>query len=553
MPSNVTNFTDQPMELECANYTCYDDGIRYIGMRGEVLVCRHPIMPTKRIIDADTGNIKIEIAYNAGLRWQKLIVNRSTVASAQKIVDLSDRGIGVSSDNAFELVKYLMTLEQINRAILPTQKSAGHMGCVRDGESWEFVPYSSKIALNDNDLSLQQLKSGLTPRGTKEKWLNVVREIRTGDSLPARIALDAAFMAPCVKLTNSLNCMIHFCGKSGTGKTVALQVAASVWGEPLTEGGKLIKSLNSTKNALEATAANCGNLPVMMDELQMIKNQKDYDELIYSLTEGQGRGRATRTGSLQTSRSWQTVFITTGEAGILKQHSGTGAAARVIEVDGGERNYYKNAPATSASVKLNYGWAGPIWISILQQPGMIDRLNEYRDKYYADLVGKTVDKQAGSAALLLAVSRLVAEEVFHDECSLTVANILPYLVTIRDADINCRCLDWLRDTIVANSARFNDALEENRGEIWGKYDDNTCYIIRSVFDKLLTNAGYDSKTFLKWAREREEIISDDGRYTVKPRINGKLVWCVALRFPDDTAEAGTEPVVVSNPDEDLPF
>lgn len=52
---------------------------------------------------------------------------------------------------------------------------------------------------------------------------------------------------------------MHLWGKSGTGKTVALIIAMSIWGNPAI--GHLVKNLNSTNVGLERLSAFLNNLP----------------------------------------------------------------------------------------------------------------------------------------------------------------------------------------------------------------------------------------------------------------------------------------------------
>ena len=58
-------------------------------------------------------------------------------------------------------------------------------------------------------------------------------------------------------------------GRTGVGKSVALMVAASVWGNP---NGGLFGTMNGTLNFLQSQAALLRNLPLCLDELQTIRD-----------------------------------------------------------------------------------------------------------------------------------------------------------------------------------------------------------------------------------------------------------------------------------------
>ena len=58
-----TLFPEQPVQLQCQNYVCDEYGVSYSGRMGEeVQVCSHPIMPTMRVVNLDSGEEKLEIS-----------------------------------------------------------------------------------------------------------------------------------------------------------------------------------------------------------------------------------------------------------------------------------------------------------------------------------------------------------------------------------------------------------------------------------------------------------------------------------------------------------
>ena len=69
----VTMFPEQPVQMHCGKYVADEFGVAYTGRMGEEIeVCSHPIMPVKRIINIDTNEEKLEIAYSRGGRWRSL-------------------------------------------------------------------------------------------------------------------------------------------------------------------------------------------------------------------------------------------------------------------------------------------------------------------------------------------------------------------------------------------------------------------------------------------------------------------------------------------------
>jgi len=535
--NNITLFPDQPKQVFCGKYKCDDSGISYIGRMGDTVdVCSHPILPVKRIIDIDSNAEKLDIAYSRGGRWRNIIVGRENLASAQKIIQLARNGIAVNSENAKEIVKYITEIESMNYEQMDVQNSTEHLGWLVNGG---FAPFCDGVVYGGESGEFARIFDGFTGCGEYDKWIEIARSVRSGKSIPARIALAASFAAPIVSLCGALPFFVHLWGTQGCGKTVGLMLAASVWGNP-DMGAGYIKSFGGTKVSMELYAAFCCNVPVLLDELQVISDRRMFDDIIYMLCEGMSKGRGAKEGGLQLQRRWSTCMITTGEMPIVQSNSGGGAAVRTIEVNYGGEPLFEDARGVANTLKENYGFAGRIFVEALKNPKTVAALREVQKKQYQKLSGIIQDKQVLSASLLLAADRLADALIFHDKKYLKADDIKPYLVTQEEADVNYRCYQWLSGYIAANPRRF-DSQDQNNGEMWGSREGNTIYIIRSIFDRILHSEGYSPGAFLTWAKRKHRILADDyegdnKRLTRRKTIGGQRVMCVALILDDEEEE-----------------
>lgn len=557
--ANTTAFPGQEKalqgidELQCGAYECDENGVSYIGQMGQdVQVIRHPLMPVKRIIDVDSGEEKMQIAFRrgAGRAWKTMIAGKDMLASAQRIIALSKNGIAVNSENAKEVVRYMADMESMNYDDLPEQRSTSHLGWLPGGQ---FAPYTDEVVFAGESDEFTRIYSDFHPEGTENAWLDIVKKVRTGKSVPARIALAASFAAPLVQKLGALSFFVHFWGLQGSGKTVALMLGASVWGNPLIGG--YIKSFSGTKVSQELFAAFCGNLPVFLDELQVISDRKSFDDIIYALCEGVSKGRGAKDGGLQTAKRWATVFMTTGEMPMVQSNSGGGAAVRTIEVNYGGEPFFEDARTVANTLKANYGFAGRKYIDALREEGTLDALRELQKKYYAQLSGDIQDKQVLSASILLAADALADAAIFHDKHSLTVADIKPYLITQEQADINRRCYQYLVGWIASNQARFSSDPDENKGQQWGlsEKDEGTgkevVYIIRNDFERAVNDGGYPPGAFLSWAKRNGLLKTKRAdSNTIQKTIGKTRPLCVAVYMPTDDEASGFVQV-----DEEMPF
>ena len=511
--SNQTMFPKQPTQLECGAYVADEYGVSRLNEMGaEVEVISHPLMPVKRVTNIETFEEKLEIAYCRGKDpWKTITVSREQLASAQKIIGLSKQGVDVNSENAKEVVRYMSKLESLNYDDLPRQDSVSHMGWLEDGR---FMPYVDDVSYDGDSTEFMRMYTEFKPYGDQQKWLDLAKDVRSADSVPARIALAAAFAAPLVHILGGLPFFVHFWGETGCGKTVGLMLAASVWGNP--DVGRYIKTFSGTKVSQELYAAFCCNLPILFDELQVISDRKTFDDIVYMLCEGVSKGRGAKEGGLQAQKRWSSCIITTGEMPITQGNSGGGAVARIVEVNFGGKPLFKDARGTANALKEHYGHAGPKFIEMMRKDGVIDALKILQKKFYGELMKEDVqDKQVLSASILLAADALATMGIFKDSRALTVDEIKDYLVSRTETDVNLRCYQWLIGYCAANPRRF-DSEDQSNGECWGQYktDHGVEYLCinKSVFEDMLKNKGFSAGAFIDWAR-RKNLLKDTFRGT----------------------------------------
>lgn len=557
--SNQTMFPKQPAQLECGTYVADEYGVSRMNELGaEVVVISHPLMPVKRVTNIESFEEKLEIAYCRGSDpWKNLTVSRELLASAQKIITLARQGVAVNSENAKEVVRYMGVLESMNYDNLPRQNSVSHMGWLQDGK---FMPYVEDVSYDGDNVEFLKMYEEFKPTGDEQTWMNLAKEVRKSESIPARIALAASFAAPLVQILGGLPFFVHFWGETGCGKTVGLMLAASVWGNP--DVGRYVKTFSGTKVSQELYAAFCCNLPILFDELQVISDRKTFDDIIYMLCEGVSKGRGAKEGGLQTQRRWSSCIITTGEMPITQGNSGGGAVARIVEVNFGGVPLFKDARGTANTLKEHYGFAGPKFIHTLQKGGVIDALKALQKKFYTELMQEDVqDKQVLSASILLAADALATKAIFKDKHALTVEEIKGYLVSRSETDVNLRCYQWLVGFCAANPRRF-DGEDQTNGELWGKYEDGYVYINKTVFDDIVKNKGFSPGAFLDWARRKDLLKcqyyglgNKNNRPTWPVWVNKKQVPHVVLKLPAEEEQSEKEEyqkyAQVNDPD--MPF
>ena len=236
-----------------------------------------------------------------------------------------------------------------------------------------------------------------------------MRDLR-GKSIPLRFMMACSFASVLVKIFKINPFMVHLWGKSSNGKTVSQMVCASIWGNPAK--GKLVSSLDNTKVALERMLNFMRNLPLIADELQLIKNSFiNYDTLIYVLTEGKGKDRGTVDNGLTNVTEWDNVIITSGEEPITSSNSKEGVKNRVFEIEE-NGTIIENGRETVSFIQENYGYAGREFVDIVKNSDLFEPYNEIVN----NLKDKTASKkQINAMAVILLADKITSEVIFEDE------------------------------------------------------------------------------------------------------------------------------------------
>lgn len=547
--SNVIQFTQPPIEnLKCGKWECNDTGITKsvmgAGMIPQTIVaCPHPILPVERLINVDSETEKIKLAFFKDNKWQYITIERSIVANKSNIIQLSDRGVEVNSENAKDLVSYIADVVSLNAKEIPVNRSTDRLGWIEN----EFAPYVDDLKY-DGDIAFKDVYASVKEVGDYEEWKKVCREIRK-ESKIAHLLLASSFASVLNEILGVLPFVVHIWGGTGTGKTVGLMLAMSVWGNP--EVGKLVRTLNATQVALARYASFVHDIPFAGDELQTIKNRWDsFDNLVMYLTEGVDRGRGKAYGGIELLKQWNCCFLFTGEEPITKATSGGGVKNRVIEVEATEKviadgNYISNF------VRKNYGYAGKDFINNI--PKQEDLQKRYRE-IFQEILQKTdtTDKQAMAMATILLADEISTDLIFKDE-KLTVEDISNWLTSTKDVDVSTRAYEWTMNWISQNINKFK---ENESGEIWGKYieDQDICLVNKSLYAEALNKAGFDFTAVIRKFADRNQIERNtQGKFTHSTKAFGVKANYIKFKLEPEKSDIAYEENYEQQEMADLPF
>lgn len=538
--NNVIDFTGCNESYDCGAWVANDAGVRTYTVMGERLACYHPIIPIARMINIQTGKEKVKLKFKKGDFWKDIVVDKSIIASASKIVALADFGVSVTSENSKALVSYLSDVENLNVDDIEVRNSTSKLGWIKG----DFVPYDVNVYF-DNESNFKMLYESIRKGGKRERWYDLVKSIRATDRLEPKIYIAAALASVLIEPLNALPFIINLWGDTGKGKTVALMLAASIFAFP--GNNDYVTDPKSTITALETRTNFLNNFPVMIDDMSQIKNKfdDDFSALVYFLCSGKGKERSNVNLGINATNSWRNVFLTNNEHSLVTETMQGGAVNRIIDVEMADGYIFENGNQVVEIIKKNYGFAGEEFIELVKEMEF-DEISKIQKDFQQRIQDKAKslgiekeEKQVLPMSIILTADKLATENLFNDGQYLDFETCFNLLKDKDSVSENQRAYEYILSEIGINKNNFiiKGSNRDDYRQIWGCIEDGYAIIQKNVFDKICKEANSSSRTFLSWAKKKELVkVGKDGKNTITKRINGMVQRCVWLKLPDDGDE-----------------
>lgn len=206
-------------------------------------------------------------------------------------------------------------------------------------------------------------------KGELEGWLELDPIIAAYPRL--RSAIYAALLPPLMRILGSVeNFSFQIIGPPASGKTTAVALAASVWGNPdLSSDTPTILPWGASQEFLVEAAACLRDLPLFLEDYEGSSARHRVDKMA-ALLAGRGGGEMVR-GSFTPVRSWSTVVLSSAVRGVEDLDETGCLSARAISLWGSP--FGKTNPDTMECiaeiqrvVSHHHGVLGPEWIRRIQ-------------------------------------------------------------------------------------------------------------------------------------------------------------------------------------------
>ncbi|CAI3246757.1 DNA/RNA helicase, superfamily II [Clostridium neonatale] len=540
-------------QYEVGCYTIKDSGIYCpVNKDGNVVldkVCE-VVFIEKTIENIDTNEVIIKLTYKYKNKYKSLILSMD-VLKPNKLLELLRFGVSIPPEDEKLLGRYLLKLVQQveNECIYSNvgwhKDSQGNLQ-YRLSEAISSQT-ASVVAVNNPDAPNFNLKCS----GTVQAWVDMCKEEVIGNThLEAMLCFG--FSAPIVgylyRTTSYQDTLvIHAVGDSTTGKTTAGKLAVSPFGFPDSRDNGIFRTWNGTTNAIIRSLGGNFGVPLVLDEVSMIRNRNISSEL-YTIASGEDKARLTDNIEQRDRPKWSTTIISTGEKSIFsKASNNAGLRVRVIQFEGITwTSSATNADNIKAVISQNYGCAGVEFGKYIFSKG-INIIDERMEYWYNRCLNEIPnssfkDRVAYKFAIIMTGGDIANQAL---QLGINLDKVLEFLIeneknNIPDRDLAEKAFYDVIETIIENMSKF--AIREMSffpKDYWGKIETTSqCYKVVFLKNKLesqLIKLGYeDSKVVIRAWKERGYLLTEKDKTTNRLVVNkNKRETVYVLKVPLD--------------------
>ncbi len=546
----------KPMKWEKGYFHIKQDGIFFVdedskGDSHTRFICS-PILVKAKTRDNASNN------WGVLLEWHDDKQVKHTQAVAMELFQtdgkelrttLANQGVRIASDqrgrNLFQC--YLMNYP-IEQYALCVDRVGWHgdvfvLPHQHYGQMNEHIVYQSVTGLDNRYKS----------KGTLEQWRSQVAQLVEQHSFLV-FALCTAFAGQLLRPLQQQGCGFHFKGGSSKGKSTALNLACSVWGNP----EQFYRTWRATGNALEHTAYMHNDSFLVLDEIGEITHPKELGNIVYMLANGIGKGRMTKQITAKPMYQWKVIFLSSGEKSMKEimleqgQKTKLGQEIRLADIDIDQSQYgvfdcinfaedgAKQAIELSQRMNDCYGVASEAWLDYLSnnKPERMEQAKQLLNQYRESLVGEHTQGHISRVANYFAVVAVAGELATHAKITgwqsgttfNAVAKVFQHWLSgfehVGDYE-NREILAHVKAFFEANeSSRFEaitpdaDNIERvvNRVGYWKiEKNEKIFYVLPEQFKKEVCK-GYDSRKVAKVLMEHDLLEHDTAKKTKTVRL-----------------------------------
>lgn len=428
----------------------------------------------------------------------------------------------------------------------------------RVGWHGESYVTPNRVFTNTNEELLfqsQNARRTCHQSGTVEQWQQNVSSLCVNNSRLV-FAASIAFAAPLMHSVGAESGGVNLFGTSSIGKSTTGYVQASVMSDE-----KYIQRWRATANGLEGVAAQYNHSVLPLDEIAEA-DPREIGTIVYTIGNGRGKTRMTRSGAVRDPYEWQLLFFSTAEKDLpTHMHEGKakvkgGQMVRCLDIPAdAEKGFglfedlhgYSDGDAFSRTLRRNtadyHGTAFPAFMNAILKQG----LSEVKGSVRSDIerfermvripgssgeVSRAINRfaliaAAGEIASSLGITGWSKDESFNAAKKCFEA-WLKHRGGVGAGDITHGIRQVRRFLELHGTSRFseiNDTFERTvsnragfREHVIGQHS-NDYFVFSEVF-RAEVCCGYDATIIARALSERGVLVKEGRQLTVKKKLPG---------------------------------
>lgn len=529
-----------------------NEKITLLNKDGEAIEARY-VKIIKVIEYVDEDYMKLELELDDFFGRTKVITIFPSQICRNQLLRLTNQGLDATEANVDLLVDYLqkqLYSEKREYEHLRIHKQLGFF--YEDNET--NLCFKHFNVLNKDGILPEERNStyegclDIKPSGSFEKYKDFLQnEIK--DNIYLQMICSISLTAPILWMisNNSIeveNYVVNITGNSSTGKSTALALAMSLWGNAKTTSStnSMIKTWHATKNALikEMSLMGYQGIPFAIDELGL-SNIKDFTDFVYSIASGTDKKKLTSTSELMENQGFKTIVISTGELGMRENMKTNTAGSKVIRlIEFSNLPWTKNAEQANrikGFISKNYGTFAPEFVQYLLRENIfsINKFDEHRSKFEEELKKKigTLGERLAMKFGMISLTHQILMGFLGLENEYDFSEIREILLSTLDdyedeGDLARKAYEAIMTDFTENQrlycssskeliARYSHYMDSTPNRVYGKYNAKEIAVTRKHFEQIMRQNGFKNvKAILNEWIDKDIIIPENmgkGRIT----------------------------------------
>ena len=340
-------------------------------VKKQILLCAHTIFPVDILNNQGSHEVHFCVVRNKQLH-EVLLPQKSVASQDETIKHLSNQNImaafGRGNDkNFYDYIRASVEKVSVEKNPIMMPPSYGW----QDDNSFVFagkVYSADRPPVTVPMPDLRNIVANTRPTGTLEAWKKIINMLIRRKMWDQLAVVMAGAASPLMKFTGLHGLTVHVASsESGTGKSLSLDAAASIWGHPI----HYRTGAGTSPVAMQQRLGMLRSLPLITDEITT-NNRKDFEwfpAFLFSMSEGRGKERmesGTNKERLNLS-VWSAISLMSSNRPAVdymtgdRKHSSEGELRRLIEFAMDQKlEWSADEIELIKSLQSNYAVAGEV-------------------------------------------------------------------------------------------------------------------------------------------------------------------------------------------------